>query len=104
MKTYQKEIEGKLVVRQANKIVIEKDGMRTYNPTEDMILEDGWVEYVVPEPTEEEKLKHEKEYKIREIERFDSSKDVNICYISRLGDIIPYWANKSERSSLKSAV
>ena len=104
MKTYQKEIDGKLVVRQANKIVIEKDGMCTYNPTEEMILEDGWVEYVTPEPTEEEKLTREKEHKIREIERFDSSKDVNICYISRLGDTIPYWANKSERSSLKSAV
>lgn len=93
-----------MVVKHANKIIIEKEGLCTYNPTEEMILEDGWIEYVIPEPTEEEKLNREKEHKIREIEWFDSSKDVNICYISRLEDTIPYWANKSERSSLKSAV
>ena len=39
------------VIRDANKIVITKDGMTTTNPTEEMILADGWVEYVEPEPT-----------------------------------------------------
>lgn len=97
MKTYQKEIGGRLVVRQANKIVIEKDGMCTYNPTEEMILADGWVEYVTPEPTEEEKLKFEKEHKIREIERFDSSKDVNSFSI----DGIELWLDKATRVGLK---
>jgi hypothetical protein len=97
MKTYQKEIEGKLVVIQANKIVIEKNGMCTYNPTEEMILEDGWVEYVVPEPTEEERLKREKKHKIREIERFDSSKDVNSFSI----DGISLWLDKATRVGLK---
>ena len=97
MKTYQKEIDGKLVVRQANIIVIEKDGMCTYNPTEEMILEDGWVEYVTPEPTEEERLKREKEHKIREIELFDSSKEVNSFSI----DGIELWLDKATRVGLK---
>jgi hypothetical protein len=97
MKTYQKEIEGKLVVRQANKIVIEKDGMCTYNPTEEMILADGWVEYTVPEPTEEEKLNLEKEHKIRDIEWFDSSEEVNSFSI----DGIELWLEKATRVGLK---
>lgn len=97
MKTYQKKFGGRLVVKQANKIVIEKDGMCTYNPTEEMILEDGWVEYTAPEPTEEEKLNREKENKIREIEWFDSSNDVNSFSI----DGINLWLDKATRVGLK---
>jgi hypothetical protein len=97
MKTYQKEIDGRLVVKQTSKIVIEKDGMCTYNPTEEMILEDGWVEYVTPEPTEEEMLNLEKGHKIREIEWFDSSKEVNSFSI----DGIELWLDKATRVGLK---
>lgn len=45
MKLYTK--DGK--VKPANKIVIIKDDLQIINPTEEMILEDGWVEYVQPE-------------------------------------------------------
>ena len=50
MKRYTK--DGQIKTRQ--QIVIRKDGMNTYNPTEEMILADGWVEYVPPviEPVE----------------------------------------------------
>lgn len=44
MKIYEKNGE----VKPANRIVISKDGMYTYNPTEEMILADGWVEYIPP--------------------------------------------------------
>lgn len=44
MKRYIK--DGK--IKRRNEIVIRKDGMNTYNPTEEMILADGWVEYVPP--------------------------------------------------------
>lgn len=44
MKQYTK--DGHIKTR--NQIVIRKDGMNTYNPTEEMILADGWVEYVPP--------------------------------------------------------
>lgn len=46
MKLYIK--DGK--VKTANRIVIIKDDLQIINPTEEMILEDGWVEYVAPEP------------------------------------------------------
>lgn len=42
MKIYTKDNK----IKSANKIVIYKDDMQILNPTEEMILEDGWVEYV----------------------------------------------------------
>jgi hypothetical protein len=46
MKKYTKEINGKTVIKTRQQIVISKNGMSTYNPTEEMILADGWVEYI----------------------------------------------------------
>ena len=58
-KQYIKEIDGVSIIKTSNQINIEKDGMITYKPTEEMILSDGWTDYVIPEPeqsTEEELL------------------------------------------------
>lgn len=107
MKRYEKTIDGKTVIKTRKEIVIRKDGRVTYNPTEEMVLADGWIEYIVPEPQpipEEVLIKRAKSRKIDEINDYDSSKEVNICYIKTELDTIPYWANKTERSSLKSAV
>ena len=107
MKTYLKKEGDKLLKKTLKEIVIRKDGRVTYNPTEDMVLADGWVEHVIPEPKpipEEVLIKQAKSRKIDEINEYDSSKEVNICYIKTELDTIPYWANKTERSSLKSAV
>ncbi len=107
MKRYYKQIDNKNVIKTRKEIVIRKDGRVTYNPTEDMVLADGWVEYVTPEPKpipDAVLLKRAKSRKIDEINEYDSSVDVNICYIKTPLDTIPYWANKTERSSLKSAV
>ena len=107
MKIYTKIINNRQEVKPANRIIIIKDGFQTINPTEEMILADGWVEYIAPTPsvpTEEELLGSAKLRKIDEINEYDSSKDVNICYIKTPLDTIPYWANKTERSTLKSAI
>lgn len=106
MKRYEKQIDGKTVIKQRQEIVIRKDGRVTYNPTEEMILKDGWVEYVTPEynPTEEELLKREKDRMIQRINDNDSSRSVNECYITYNGNTISYWADKVQRSSLKTAV
>ena len=107
MKLYTKQIDDKVVVKSLKEIIIHKSGKMTYNPTEEMVLEDGWMEYIAPEskPIPEEVLiKRAKSRKIYEINEYDSSKEVNICYIKTPLDAIPYWANKTERSSLKSAV
>ena len=107
MKQYIKEIDEKRVIKTRNRIVIYKDSKQIINPTEEMILADGWVEYVPPKPQpvpEEILIKRAKSRKIDEINNYDSSKDVNICYSKTPLDTIAYWANKAERSSLKSAV
>ena len=99
MKLYEKIIDGKQHCKPANKIVIVKDGMQTFNPTEEMLLEDGWVEHIPVqyEPTEEEILNREKEYKIDEILRYDSSKEINGFYI----DDKELWLDKATRVGLK---
>lgn len=37
-------------IKYANNIVIKKDGMQIINPSEELILADGWVEYIPPTP------------------------------------------------------
>ena len=108
MKLYEKIIDGKQVRKTRNQIVIkgqrtikDKDGKdkvvgtNTFNPTEEMILADGWVEYVTPvyEPTIEDYRRD----KIREIERYDSSSEVNGFYI----DGQEMWLDKATRVGLK---
>lgn len=104
MKTYEKTIEGRVVRLSANKIVINKDGFVTTNPTEEMILADGWVEYVKPAPTPEQLLNRAKREMVRHIEDYDDSEEVNDCIIIKDGVEMNYWADKEERDSLKGAV
>ena len=106
MKKYKKEIDGKAVVKALNEIVLNKDGRVTYNPTEEMVLADGWTEYVFQrfELPMEMQLKRTKERKLRELERYDESEEVNDCIIVYQGEEIHYWANKTERNDLKNAV
>ena len=99
MKLYEKIIDGKKYCKPVNKIVIIKDGMQTFNPTEEMLLEDGWVEHIPVqyEPSEEEIFNREKEYKIDEILSYDSSREVNGFYI----DDQEIWLDKATRVGLK---
>lgn len=99
MKRYTKIIDGKQVIKPSNKIVIVKDDMQTFNPPEEMLIADGWVEHIVVpyEPTEEEILNREREYKIEEILSYDSSFEVNCFYIE--GQEI--WLDKATRVGLK---
>ena len=95
MKLYEKIIDGKQQCKPANNIVIVKNGMQTINPTEEMILEDGWVEHIPVqyEPTIEDYRRD----KIREIMEFDSSCEVNIFYIEEQ----EMWLDKATRVGLK---
>lgn len=87
------------IIKLRKDIIIEKDGYVTYNPTEEMVLEDGWVEYVykAPELTEEEKIERKKEEMLRRIDTFDQSDNVNLFYIQN----IPVWLDKATRAGLK---
>jgi hypothetical protein len=88
------------------KIVIIQDGMQTFNPTEEMLFENGWEIYkpIEVELTEEQKLKYKKEQILLDIECYDNSESVNQCVIKQGENEFGYWANKSERSTLKTAI
>lgn len=95
------------IIKTRNQIVIkgqrtikDKDGndkvvtTNTYNPTEEMILADGWEEYVTPvyEPTIEDYRKRKSD----EILRYDSSDEVNAFYMQ--GQRM--WLDKATRAGL----
>ena len=75
MKRYIKTIDGKTIIRRADEIVVKGNGSQTFNPTESMILADGWAEYVAPVYTPT--LEDVKQGKIDEILAYDSSSVVN---------------------------
>ena len=89
------------VIQFSDKIVIIKDDMQIFNPTEEMILEDGWMEYIktvnVPTPTDEEILKRYRSDKIEEILKYDSSSEVNEFFLGETS----IWLDKATRAGLK---
>lgn len=86
MKLYTKIIDGLTYIMPANKIVIIKDDMQIFNPSEEMLFEDGWKVYVpvVTEVTDGQMLKQEIENIIEEILEYDSSANVNVFYINEM--------------------
>ena len=91
MKKYIKDNKKKT----AKQIIIRKDGKQIINPTEEMILANGWVEYIAP--VYEKTIEDYKRDKKDEILHFDSSEEVNIFYIQGL----PVWLDKTTRAGLK---
>lgn len=49
MDIYTKEIDGRIVVSPRNKIIVHKDGAQYINPPHELLIADGWAEYVAPE-------------------------------------------------------
>lgn len=95
MTKYTKTIDGKVVIKECNRIVIKKDGMQIFNPTNEMILEDGWVEYVAP--VYERTIDDYKQDKIIEINHYDSSPEVNEFFLGEAS----IWLDKATRAGLK---
>lgn len=99
-KVYVKEIDGQTVKKKAKDIVLKTTRDIVFNPSEAMLLADGWTEYVrptPPEPTEEQKFAIAQERKKDEIERYDKSSAVNQFFI---GDTA-MWLDKDTRTGLK---
>ena len=93
MKKYIK--DGKILP--VSNIIVYTEDSQIFNPTEEMLLNDGWVEYITPEPSVEDKLEKAKNSKIEEVLTYDSSEQVNIFYISDM----PIWMDKATRAGLK---
>lgn len=107
---YTKIIDDKKVIKSRKNIILKRDRivenpetgemenvtMQTFNPTEEMLFEDGWEIYTVPELTPEQILANAKRDKKHEINNYDSSTSVNEFYIQDM----PVWLDKATRSGL----
>ena len=94
MKRYSKIIDGKTIIKRVEEIVIKGNGSQTFNPKEDAILADGWVEYI-PQPYIPT-LEEIKANKVNEILAYDSSSAVNEFSMGGL----PIWLDKATRAGL----
>lgn len=94
MKRYSKTIDGKTIIKYADEIVIRTATEQIINPSEALILADGWAEYVAPiyTPT----LEDVKARKVDEILAYDSSPAVNEFSIGGQ----PVWLDKATRAGL----
>lgn len=105
MKRYYKEKENGIKIWFSG--VLKVDGRQIINPSEEQILDAGYVEFIPPtpvEPTEEELLAEAKRKKIDELDLYDNSSEVNDCIIVYQGNELHYWASKTQRNDLKNAV
>lgn len=94
MKRYIKNVDGKTIIKAANEIIIRTATEQIINPSEALILADGWEVYVAPVyvPT----LEEIKADKVDEILAYDSSSDVNEFNMGGL----PIWLDKATRAGL----
>ena len=98
MKLYEKIIDGKQHCKPASKIVIVKDGMQTFNPTEEMLFEDGWKIFNKEDEVPLEVLFAEaKREVLNEIMQYDSSEHINVFYVNGIN----MWLDKATRVGLK---
>ena len=78
---------------------IELNGCVVCNPTEDMLRQAGYEEYVEPPLTEKEKLEQAKADKIAEIASYDTSSSVNGFVLNGL----LVWLDKATRVGLMNS-
>ena len=78
---------------------IELNGCVVCNPTEDMLRQAGYDEYVEPQLTEKEKLEQAKSDKIAEIAAYDTSSSVNGFMLNGL----LVWLDKATRVGLMNS-
>lgn len=104
---YIKTINNIPTIKSLNNIILHINGKQVINPTEEMVLENGWSLYQEVQserPFDKDIIELERQNILDKIDIYDNSSDVNNCIIKFNGNSINYWANKSERSILKTAV
>lgn len=97
-KIYYKIIDGKTVFYNGEVIIIGDS--QIINPTEEQLLEAGWMVWEEPEPTPEELLREAKDNKLAEIESYDNSDSVNGIIVNG----VQLWIPADKRAILKASV
>lgn len=76
------------IIQFSNEIVIIKDDFQIINPSHEILLENGWVEYV--ETTNIDDIDVAKQNMIQNIKMYDKSDEIESFYI----DDEKFWFNK----------
>ena len=100
-KRYYKIEDGKTIFYNGGIIVL--NDRQIINPTEEQLLEAGWMIYVeppVPAPTPAQRLREAKDIKLSEIESYDESPNVNGIIVN--GNQV--WIPADKRAILKTSV
>ena len=90
------------IVIKSQRTIKDKDGnekvvgTNTFNPSEELILANGWEKYEIPQPTEEEIFQREKQHKLDEIQHYGESSEVDNFYIGENS----IWLDKLKRTGL----
>lgn len=95
--------DGKILPK--NKIVIISKERQIINPSVEMLTDDGWVEYISPEPTETDSLRSNADYFREKLSKSDYK--VIKCMESFLcGEDLPYDITElhRERQALRDKV
>lgn len=97
MKQYTKDGQ----IKYANRIVVIKDGMQIINPTEEMILADGWVEYVAPEPEPAEPRLEPSDYELQNAVSLMMLPQAGAAFVElddqealKVKELAPTWSSK----------
>lgn len=97
-KRYYKIIDGKTVFYNGEIIIV--GDKQIINPTEEQLLEAGWLVWEEPQPTPEELLREAKDNKLAEIENYDNSDSVNGIIVNG----VQLWIPADKRAILKASV
>lgn len=84
------------LIKSRNQIIINIDDRQIINPSNEMLINDGWVEYIPEQLTEEDIFNQNKQNLYNDIMNYDSSDNVNMFFIGEL----PMWLDKNTRAGL----
>lgn len=97
MKKYYKIVDGQTrFATTQSKVII--NGKWVINPTEEMLIADGWKEYFPPK--REKTLESAKQQKLAQVDEYDTSEDVNSFVLN--GNAV--WLSKADRVGLMNSI
>lgn len=76
------------------------NGQTVINPTENMLISNGYTEVVQHEKTQEELFQERKQAKIAQINEYDKSSNVNLFFVHDQ----PMWLDFDERSRILASI
>lgn len=105
MKRYYKIIDGKRIIYSGEPII--SGDKRICNPTEEQLIEAGWIEYIeppTPAPTPQQLLEEAKENKLAEIDGYNESDNVNGFIVNGIQTWIPRELRANFKTSIDSYI